>query len=138
MPNKQQAGAKLLVRCTALAGGLAALFGMAATVLGALDVIRVEWDRKWLICTIAAILCCGFVVVCGLAWRLHRGAIVALCSGYLLVGFMLGLQSALLMATGFAPVGHERQIAATAVIALVLIVAGIAIHRQIAILNDAS
>ncbi len=138
MPNPRQENARLFVRCTALVGGLAGMCGAAASVLGALDVIRVEWDNKWLICAIAAMLCGGFVVVCGLAWCLHRGAMVALCCGYLLVGFMLAWPLVLALATGFGVAGSERQLAAMAIIALTSIVAGIVIHRQIAILKDAS
>lgn len=138
MLNERQEGAKLLVRRAALVGGLAALSGVGASVLTALDVIRVEWDYKRLLCAIAAILCCGYLLVCGLAWRLRRGAIRALGAGYLLVGFVLGFHGALVVALGFPAAGHERQLAATAIVALGSIGTGIAVHRQIAILKDAS
>ena len=135
MPHDRQEGARLLVRCAALVGGLAALCGAGASVLSALDVINVDWDDKALICAIAAMLCGGFVVVCGLAWRLYRGAMVALCFGYLLVGFTLAWPLALVLATGFGAAGSERQLAAMAIIALLSMVAGIALHRQIDILK---
>jgi hypothetical protein len=106
--------------------------------LSALDIIHVDWDGKWLICAIAGILCCGFLVVCGLAWRLHRRAIEALCAGYLLVGFILGLHSAMILSMGFPSVDIKRQLAAAAIIALASFSTGIAIYRQIPILNDAS
>ena len=74
-----------------------------------------------------------------MAWRLRRGAILALCFGYLLVGFVVGLQSALAWTIAYpAVVGHEIQYGVAFVAALVLIITGIAVHRQIATLNVAS
>ncbi len=138
MLNRRQDAAKLLVRCAALVGGLGALCGAAASVLAALDVIRVEWDYRWLVCAIAATVCLGFVVVCGFAWRLRRRAILLLCSGYLLVGFVVGLESALAIAMGFPMAGHERQVVAAAIAALACVITGIVLHRQIALLRDRS
>jgi len=74
--------------------------------LAALDVIRVEWDYKWSICAIAAACCLGFVVACAWAWRLRSGAILLLCSGYLLVGVVVGLHCSL--ALMWASSGRSR------------------------------
>ncbi len=137
MQSQPQAGAKLLVRCAALVGGLGALCGAGASVLTALGVIRVEWDYKRPLCAIAATICLGFAVACGWAWRLHSGAIFVLCSGYLLIGFVAALNCVLALMLGFPAVGHERQIYLATFAALASFVTGIAVHRQIAVLKGA-
>lgn len=138
MLNQRQAGAKLLVRSAALVGGLEALCGVGASILAALDIIRVEWDYRWPICAAAAVICLGFLVVCVLAWRLRPGAILLLCSGYLLVGFVLGLNCALALTLRFPAVGNERQLYAATLAALLSFVTGIVVQHQIAILKEAS
>jgi hypothetical protein len=137
MLSKRQAGATRLVRAAALVGGLAALSGAGASVLATLDVIRVEWDYKWPVCAIAAAICLAFLVVCAWAWRLRSGAILLLCSGYLLVGFVAGLNCALALMLRFPAVGHERQVYVATFAALVSFITGIVVHRQIAVLKGA-
>jgi hypothetical protein len=61
-----------------------------------------------------------------------------LCSGYLLVGFVVGLNSTVTLLLGFPTLGHERQLSVALVAAAVLIITGIAIHGQIARLNEVS
>ena len=138
MLSSRQEAAKRLVRAAALVGGLAALCGAGASVLAVLDVIRVEWDNKLPLCAIAAAICLAFLVVCAWAWRLRSGAIQLLCSGYLLVGFVIGLNCALALMLGFPAIGHERQICAATFVALVSFSTGIVVHRQIARLKELS
>ncbi len=137
MLNGRQQSAKLLVRAAAQVGGLAALCGAGASLLAALDVIPVEWDYRLPLCAIAAVICLGFLVVCVWAWRLRSWAILLLCSGYLLVGSVAGLNCAFALMLGLPAVGHERQLYAAALVALVSFIAGIIVHRQRAILKDA-
>ena len=138
MLSRRQEGAKLLVRAAALVGGLAALTGAGASVLAVLDVIRIEWDNKLPLCAIAAAICLAFLVVCAWAWRLRSGAIQLLCSGYLLVGFVAGLNCALALMLGFPAVGHERQVYAATFAALGSFITGIVVHRQIALPKEVS
>ena len=112
--------------------------GAGASVLAVLDVIRVEWDNKLPLCAIAAAICLAFLVVCAWAWRLRSGAIQLLCSGYLLVGFVIGLNCALALMLGFPAIGHERQLYAATFAALVSFSTGIVVHRQMGILKEAS
>ena len=112
--------------------------GAGASVLTALNVIRGEWDYKWPVCAIAATICLGFLAVCAWAWRLRSGAILLLCSGYLLVGFVAGLNCALALMLGFPAVGHERQVYAATFAALGLFITGIVVHRQIALPKEVS
>jgi hypothetical protein len=64
------------------------------------------------------------------------GAMVALCSGYFLGGFALALQAGLAVLMGFPLAGHERQVAAAAIAALISVITGIAVQRQIAVLKE--
>ncbi len=138
MLSKRQARAKLLLRAAALVGGLTALCGAGASVLAALDVIRFEWDYRLPLCAIAAAICLGFLMVCAWAWRLRSGAILLLCSGYLLVGIGVGLNCALALMLRFPAVDRERQLYAASLAALASFITGIVVHRQIAILKEAS
>lgn len=90
------------------------------------------------ICGVAAAICLAFLAVCVWAWRLRPKAIQLLCTGYLLVGFMLIFNCALLFIIRAPAIGHERQVVAVAAGALILCITGIVVYLQIAILNDAS
>ena len=67
---------------------------------------------------------------------MRSGAILLLCSAYLLVGIGAGLNCAFALMLGFPAVGHERQVCVAAFAALVSFVTGIVVHRQIAILKE--
>jgi hypothetical protein len=54
-----------------------------------------------------------------------------LCSGYLVVGFVVALNSTVALLLAFPALGHERPLGAALVAALVLIITGIAVHHQI-------
>ena len=135
MRTPQQESAQFLVRCAALVGGCAALSGAGASILGALGVINVELDSRVLLCSVAAGLCLGFVGVCVGAWRLRAGAILLLSGGYMLVGFMTGLNCGLALVLRFPAIGRERQLGVATFVALAVFITGIVLHRQIAILQ---